>query len=123
MSKTRPETLAERLDEGDDVFVLDIRPREVYRDDHIDDSYNAPVYDDLRGGDVDALADHLDDVPPDAEIVTVCKAGIVARRATSYLQERGYAARTLAGGMRGWRGYRDDTLTYRVSSFLRRLLS
>lgn len=120
VSKIRPSELDERL--PDDVFVLDIRPREDYRSDHIDGSYNAPVYHDLRGGDDAALDDHLDEVPADAEIVTVCKAGVVARKATSHLREQGYEATTLSGGFTGWHHYDENTLVYRVASFLRGLV-
>ncbi|MFB6130425.1 MAG: rhodanese-like domain-containing protein [Salinigranum sp.] len=122
MSTLDPAALDDRLGD-DDLFVLDVRPREVYRTGHIEGSFNAPVYGDLRSGDVDALESYLDDVPRDAEVVTVCKAGIVARRATSHLRERGYAATTLAGGMRGWRGYRNGSLGYRLFSLLRRVVS
>jgi rhodanese-related sulfurtransferase len=121
MSTIRPPELDDRLSSGDEPFVLDVRPADDYRRDHIDGSYNAPVYEELRGGDVDALRDHLSDVPRDREVVTVCKAGVVARRATSVLEEEGYEATTLAGGMRGWTGYRNGSLGYRVMSLLWRL--
>jgi len=122
MSKIRPEELDDRLSSGD-VFVLDIRPEELFRDGHVDGSHNVPVYHDLRSGDTDALATHLDEIPDDVEVVVVCKVGMVSRRATSFLREQGYEATTLAGGVRGWRGYENDTLRYRVSSTIRRLLS
>jgi len=121
MNGIGPAELAERLAD-DDVFVLDIRPRENYQRRHVEGSYNAPVYGDLRGGDESALDDHLDAIPDDAEVVTVCKAGVVAKKATSRLQERGYEAATLSGGFRGWRHYEDDTLLYRVASAVRGLL-
>ena len=122
MSKIYPEDLDDRLSSGN-VFVLDIRPEDLFRDGHVEGSHNVPVYHDLRSGDSDALAKHLDEIPTDVEVVVVCKVGVVSRRATSFLQEQGYEATTLAGGMRGWRGYENDTLRYRVTSTIRRLLS
>ncbi|MFB6106932.1 MAG: rhodanese-like domain-containing protein [Halobacteriaceae archaeon] len=122
MNTIGPEALADRLDAGDDLFVLDIRPESDYRAGHIDGSHNAPVYDAVRGGDAAALDAHLDAVPGDAEVVTVCKMGVVAKRATARLGEQGYEARTLAGGMRRWRGYQANSLGYRLSSFVRGLL-
>lgn len=122
MSKIAPPDLHERISSGEEVFVLDIRPRELYQRHHIEGSHNAPVYDDLRRGDVDALRRHLEGVPDDVPVVTVCKAGVVARRATAVLEEEGYEATTLAGGMRGWTGYQNGTIGYRVSSLVRRLL-
>ncbi|WP_137285354.1 rhodanese-like domain-containing protein [Halorussus salinisoli] len=121
MNNIGPSELGERLSD-DDVFVLDVRPRENYHRRHIEGSYNAPVYGDLRQGDSTALDDHLDEIPEDADVVTVCKAGVVARKATSRLREEGYDAATLSGGFRGWRHYEDDTLLYRVASFLRTLV-
>jgi rhodanese-related sulfurtransferase len=122
MPKIRPEELDDRLPSGD-VFVLDIRPEELFAEGHVEGSHNVPVYHDLRSGDTDALAAVLDEIPSDDEVVVVCKVGMVSRRATNFLQEEGYDAVTLAGGMRGWRGYENDTLRYRVTSKIRRLLS
>jgi len=121
MSKIRPSELDQRLS-SDDVFVLDVRPRENYQSDHIDGSYNAPVYHDLRGGDHGALDEHLDRIPRDAEVVTVCKAGVVAKKASSHLREEGYDATTLSGGFTGWHHYEENTLVYRISSAIRKLL-
>lgn len=122
MSTIRPPELDERLASGDAPFVLDVRPRENYRGEHIDGSHNVPVYGDLRAGDEDALRSRLDEIPDDAEVVTVCKAGVVARRATSVLDDEGYDAKTLTGGMRGWTGYQNGSLSYRLLSLLWRLL-
>ncbi|MFB6071476.1 MAG: rhodanese-like domain-containing protein [Halobacterium sp.] len=121
MSRVRPAELAERLNGGDDPFVLDIRPASAHRTDSIPGSENVPVYDDLRGGDESALRARLDAVPRDSEVVVVCKMGVVAKRATRVLADEGYDAATLLGGMSGWRGYRNDSLTYRVRSLLWRL--
>ena len=118
MSKIGPSELDEELSR-DDVFVLDVRPSEDYREEHIEGSYNAPVYHDLRQGDAEALDGHLDQVPEDERVVTVCKAGVVARDAADHLRERDYEATTLSGGYKGWRHYEDDTLLYRVLSLVR----
>ncbi|NEU56037.1 rhodanese-like domain-containing protein [Halorussus sp. MSC15.2] len=121
MDKIRPSELDDRL--PDDAFVLDLRPLGDYERDHIDGSHNAPVYDDLRDGDAEALDPFLDHVPDDVEVVTVCKAGVVAEEATSHLHERGYEATTLACGYRGWRHYEQNTKLHRLSSFLRGLVA
>ncbi|WP_435364668.1 rhodanese-like domain-containing protein [Haloarchaeobius sp. DYHT-AS-18] len=120
MSKLRPDELDTRLG-GDQPFILDIRPREAYQAAHIDGSHNLPVYDDLRSGDEDALRQRLDEVPRDRQVVTVCKMGVIAKQATRILDDKGYDATTLAGGMSGWRGYQDGTVGYRIRSLLWRL--
>ncbi|WP_435096532.1 rhodanese-like domain-containing protein [Halorubrum sp. N11] len=121
MGRMLPDELAERLGTDDEPFLLDIRPESAYEDGAIDASRNVPVYDDLRSGDESVLRSRLDDLPDDREIVTVCKMGIVAKQATSVLDEAGYDASTLAGGMSGWNGYERDSLGYRIRSLWWRL--
>ncbi|GAA0517325.1 Rhodanese-related sulfurtransferase [Halorubrum aquaticum] len=126
MNGIRPDELDERLGggsgegsegtSGDEPFVLDVRPADAYESGAIDGSHNLPVYEDLRGGDESALRARLDEVPRDREVITVCKMGIVAKRATNVLEEEGYDARTLAGGMSGWNGYRVGSLGYKIRS-------
>ena len=121
MSRILPDELAERLGTDDEPFLLDIRPASDYEGGAIEGSRNVPVYDDLRVGDEAALRRRLDEVPDDREVVTVCKMGIVAKRATRVLDEAGYEASTLAGGMSGWNGYERGSLGYRVRSLWWRL--
>ncbi|OYR84614.1 rhodanese-like domain-containing protein [Halorubrum ezzemoulense] len=121
MSRIRPDELDERLGTDDEPFLLDIRPESDYRSGAIDGSRNVPVYDDLRSGDDAALRRRLDEIPDDSEVVTVCKMGIVAKRATRVLDEAGYEASTLFGGMSGWNGYERDSLGYKLRSLWWRL--
>lgn len=122
MDTIRPETLAERIEAGEDVFVLDLRPEAEYRGYHIEDSYNAPVYHELTK-DGEALEPFLDDIPADSLVVTVCRVGSCARDATVALQDRGFDAATLEGGIRSWKGFDTNSLPYRAKSFLRGLFS
>jgi len=118
MSTIRPDELDERLESGSEPFVLDIRPESAYESGAIDRSHNVPVYDDLRNGDESSLRDSLSTIPGGADVVVVCKMGIVAKRATAALTAEGYDAATLAGGMSGWRGYQKGSLGYRLRSLL-----
>lgn len=122
MSKIRPPELEERLANGESLYILDIRPRKTYQRDGIDGSQNVPVYGDLRRGDETEFRQSLSKVPDGKTVVTVCKAGVVAKKATSILEEEGYDAVTLAGGMRGWNGYQNGSIGYRISSLLRGVL-
>ena len=121
MSTIRPDDLHERLEGGDDPFLLDIRPESAFEGGAIEGSYNVPVYDDLRGGDESTLRERLDEVPRGRDVVVICKMGIVAKRATRVLGEEGYDAATLRGGMSGWRGYQNGSLSYKIRSLLWRL--
>ncbi|WP_297886025.1 rhodanese-like domain-containing protein [uncultured Halorubrum sp.] len=121
MSRILPAELDERLGTDDEPLLLDIRPESNYDGGAIEGSRNVPVYDDLRGGDEAALRRRLDEIPDDREVVTVCKMGIVAKRATRVLDEAGYEASTLAGGMSGWNGYERGSLGYKIRSLWWRL--
>jgi rhodanese-related sulfurtransferase len=79
------------------------------------------VYDDLRGGDGSSLKQRLDVIPTDRDVVVVCKMGFVAKRATALLADEGYDAATLLGGMSGWHGYQQGSLSYKLRSLLWRL--
>jgi len=118
MSTVRPAAVDERLESGDDPFVLDIRPTASYQRAAIDGSYNIPVYSDLQRGNDDAFRDQLGEIPQGREVVVVCKMGIVAKRATSILREEGYEAATLLGGMSGWSGYQNGSISYKLRSLL-----
>jgi rhodanese-related sulfurtransferase len=123
MSTIRPADLESRLQStsGNGPFLLDIRPASAFDAGAIESSHNVPVYDDLRSGDESAFRDRLGEIPTDRDVVVVCKMGVVAKRATSVLQEEGYDASTLLGGMSGWRGYQKGSLFYKVRSLLWRL--
>ncbi len=93
------EELRARLDRGDPVTVLDIRPEEDHDEWHIPGSLNIPLYDHL---DEDEIP-QLDPVEGrDQPVVTVCPRGITAVAATRALQDRGIQALTLEGGLRAW---------------------
>jgi rhodanese-related sulfurtransferase len=118
----QPAALADSLDSSEDrPFLLDIRPAADYERGAIEGSHNVPVYDDLAGGDESTLRAELDAVPTDRETVVICKQGIVATRATDLLREAGYDARTLRGGMSAWRGFKRNSLSYRLRRLYWRL--
>ncbi|EFW91543.1 beta-lactamase domain protein [Haladaptatus paucihalophilus DX253] len=98
-----PTEVAARLRDGDeDLYVLDVRNEDEYEEWNIDGSHNVPVYDQLSGGNTLGLEHSLDDVPEDAEVATVCVAGVVSQRAAQVLRNNGYDAKSMRGGMRGW---------------------
>ncbi len=122
MSSIRPAELDDRLGSpGDEPFLLDVRPESAFESDAMDRSHNVPVYDELRRGDESTLREQLDEVPAERDVVVVCKMGVVAKRAASVLRDEGYDASTLLGGMSGWRGYQNDSLSYKLRSLIWRL--
>jgi rhodanese-related sulfurtransferase len=118
-----PADLDDRLESSseDEPFVLDIRPRSAFESGAIDRSHNIPVYDDLRRGEESTFRSRLEEIPSDRDVVVVCKMGVVAKRATRILGDEGYEAATLLGGASGWRGYQEDSLSYKLRSLVWRL--
>ena len=88
------------LAERQPVTVLDIRKAEDRAEWAIPGSLHIDAYEALKAGDPDALADAA--IPMDAPVVTVCGAGKVSLTAMEQLRDRGYDARSLAGGMKAW---------------------
>lgn len=99
-SNVDTEALREMLDEGTPVTVLDVRPAEERAEWAIPGSVHVDAYDALRAGDPDALAGA--DLPGDSPVVTVCNFGVTSAIAARQLRDRGFEARSLAGGMKAW---------------------
>lgn len=102
MSEITPTELSSRLEADDGApFVLDIRPADDFAEWHVPGSENIDVYEALKD-DPESTTTALSEVPADEEVVTVCAAGVISRRATERMQEMGYDAKTLVDGMNGW---------------------
>lgn len=94
------ETLRDFLDRGEPVTVLDVRRAEDHAEWSIPGSLHADVYDALRSGDLDALADV--ELPGETPVVTVCNVGRTSKIAAEQLRARGIRALSLEGGMKAW---------------------
>ena len=94
------ETLREWLDAHKPVTVLDIRTDEDRAQWAIPGSLHVNAYEALRAGQPGLLADAQ--FPLDRPVVTVCNAGRVSETAAEILADRGFDARSLAGGMKAW---------------------
>lgn len=94
------ETLREWLESQQPVTVLDIRTNEDRAQWAIPGSVHVNAYEALREGRSGALTDAA--FPSDRPVVTVCNAGRVSETAAEILADRGFDARTLAGGMKAW---------------------
>jgi glyoxylase-like metal-dependent hydrolase (beta-lactamase superfamily II) len=94
------ETLRQWLDAQRPVTVLDIRTDEDRAQWAIPGSVHLNSYEALQSGQPGALAQAT--FPLDRPVVTVCNAGRVSQTAAELLAERGFDARSLAGGMKAW---------------------
>lgn len=89
------EELRARVAAGD-VVVLDVRPREEYLAGHIPGALSIPVGE---------LADRVEELPEDTEIVVYCRGEycVLAHDAVRLLTRRGRRAIRLSDGMLEWR--------------------
>jgi rhodanese-related sulfurtransferase len=92
---TRKE-LARRLQDGDDLVVLDVRPPPEYAAGHLPGAVSIPVGE---------LRRRLAELPADREIVAYCRGPYCAfaHEAVAVLREDGFLARRLEDGFPEWR--------------------
>jgi adenylyltransferase/sulfurtransferase len=89
------ESVAARLDAGEDIYLLDVRnPDELEEHGMIAGAVNIPI---------DQLEARLSEVPRDKEIVTYCMRGGRASRAADILREAGYTEPIEYGGITAWK--------------------
>jgi adenylyltransferase/sulfurtransferase len=88
------EALKTRLDQGDDLYVLDVREPNEYQICRIEGSTLIPL---------GQLASRVGELDPNREIVVHCKVGGRSAKAVALLQERGFSrVHNLTGGILAW---------------------
>jgi glyoxylase-like metal-dependent hydrolase (beta-lactamase superfamily II)/rhodanese-related sulfurtransferase len=92
--------LREWIENGEPVFVLDVRPLSQRKEWQIPDSHHLDAYDRLNSAD-DSVMDEID-IPQNTKVVTVCAAGKTSFRAMEILRQKGIEAFSLEGGMKAW---------------------
>lgn len=93
-------TLRTWLETGKEVSILDIRPILERTEWFIPGSVYYNAYDKLKANNPNALQGlHLDKTIP---IVTICAGGKTSLIAAEQLNEQGFEAYSLQGGMKGW---------------------
>jgi glyoxylase-like metal-dependent hydrolase (beta-lactamase superfamily II) len=93
-------TLRDWLEAHEPVTVLDIRTDDDRAQWSIPGSLHVNAYDALKKGEAGALDTVT--LAADRPIVTICNAGKVSQTAADMLAQRGFDARSLAGGMNAW---------------------
>jgi hydroxyacylglutathione hydrolase len=89
-----------------ELFVLDVRSPEEWRQGHIDNAHHISLGD---------LPQHLDQLPKHQPIVTVCGSGYRSSIAASLLQHHGFEdIRSMNGGMSAWN--RQDCTSYKLAA-------
>ncbi|WP_128477462.1 MBL fold metallo-hydrolase [Halorussus pelagicus] len=103
VESTDPQTLKDRIESGEEVFILDTRVPDDVDEWAIDgenvESSNVPYFEFLAG---DPDEEVFEQLPDDREITVLCGKGESSEYVAGELVERGYDAHTLADGMQGW---------------------
>jgi glyoxylase-like metal-dependent hydrolase (beta-lactamase superfamily II)/rhodanese-related sulfurtransferase len=94
------EKLQAKLNNQENVFILDVRPTDQRSEWHIPGSTHIDAYKSLNAGD-NSVLDKVE-IPKDATVVTVCASGRTSLIASRALQEKGINAYSLQGGMKAW---------------------
>ena len=93
MNIIEPEQLKKKLENHENIFLLDVRTREEFEDHRIEGSVNIPITE---------LQKRMKEIPKDKEIITICEHGNRSLRAAYVLNKNGYKALSLTGGMEDW---------------------
>jgi glyoxylase-like metal-dependent hydrolase (beta-lactamase superfamily II)/rhodanese-related sulfurtransferase len=97
-----PAELKERIDSGEEVFILDARAKSGYEEWHIDGEnvsiVNYPYFDFIEGVPEDAH----DELPDDQKITALCAKGGSSEMVANRLEDEGYDVDHLEYGMKGW---------------------
>ncbi|WP_188884071.1 MBL fold metallo-hydrolase [Halarchaeum grantii] len=102
VEEVTPERLKDRIDAGEDVFLLDVRSEGDYEEWRIDgasvESVNYPYFE-LLDGIPEELHERL---PDDRRITVLCAKGGSSEMIAETLEDNGYNVDHLERGMKGW---------------------
>ena len=90
-----PSGVPDELPDG--VVLLDVREDDEWAAGHVPGARHVPLY---------QVPHRLDELPPDARVLVMCKVGGRSAQATAYLREHGVDAVNVAGGMKAWQAAR-----------------
>jgi adenylyltransferase/sulfurtransferase len=95
--------LKRRMDEGNDIQLIDVRQPEEYAVAKIEGAKLIPLGE---------LMNRLKELDPNRETVIHCKTGIRSARAVELLSQRGFAGslKNLKGGITAWSNEVDPTV-------------
>ena len=77
----------------DDGFLLDVREQDEWDAGHAPSAVHIPL---------GSLADRAGEIPTDQDVYVVCRSGGRSARATQALNQAGWQARNVSGGMQAW---------------------
>jgi glyoxylase-like metal-dependent hydrolase (beta-lactamase superfamily II)/rhodanese-related sulfurtransferase len=112
----KPNELKKKIDQGEDIFILDVRNAEEHKSWKI--SYDR--YPDSQLIPLDELSSpgSLRKIPEDKEIITFCARGNRSMSAAKILSKYGYRVKSIEGGLNGWNTVYDLSLITQKNSII-----
>jgi len=84
----------QKIDGGEDVFILDVREQWEWQIAHLDGAHLIPM---------DSVPSRLEELNPSQKIVVYCHIGIRSATVTEYLIKQGYShVKNMTGGIKAW---------------------
>lgn len=80
-------------DLGADAVILDVREDYEWNAGHVDGALHIPL---------EQLPARLEELDPDVDVNVICRTGGRSFRATNWLNQNGYSAFNVVGGMGAW---------------------
>lgn len=90
-----PDELAEKLAPGEKLELVDVRENEEVEHGMIPGAKHIRMM---------TIPDNLDYFDKEKEYIFICRSGSRSANVCYYLQEQGYKARNMVGGMMNWTG-------------------
>lgn len=87
--------LAERLERGEELYIVDVREPQEWEEGHIPGAKHIPL---------GQLPERFRELEEDREWFVVCRSGGRSGLACELLSEYGYNAVNMTGGLLAWRG-------------------
>ena len=89
----RPDQLNEKIESGEDIFILDVRTPGENAVQAIKGSHLIPLQE---------LGHRMDELPKDKDIVVYCRIGSRSASACAFLARQGFMVKNLEGGIMLW---------------------
>jgi rhodanese-related sulfurtransferase len=98
-----PEEVKAKLDQGEELTLLDVREPWEFEAAHMDEAKLVPM------GDVPSRAHQ--ELDPEAHLVVVCHHGVRSMNVTAWLRRQGFEkAQSMRGGIDAWSLHVDGTV-------------
>lgn len=92
---TTPEEVAARLNNGEKLYMLDVREPEEWEDGHVAGALHIPL---------GSLSGRVHELDAKQEVIVICRSGHRSGMACEWLSEQGFNAINMVGGLNHWTG-------------------